>query len=54
MSFNVRSISVGVKRELYERVVVPTQTYGAKTFGIKTDERQKLGVRDMRCLQSMC
>ena len=34
--FNIDSVSLGVKRELYERVVVPTVTYGAETWGINT------------------
>ena len=29
--FNVRSVSLGVKRKLYERMVLPTVTYGAET-----------------------
>ena len=45
---------LGVKRELYERVVVPTVTYGGETWGAKMDEINKLYVMNMKYLRSMC
>ena len=36
--FIVKSVSLGVKRELYGRVVVPTVTYAAVTWSIRMDE----------------
>ena len=38
MMFNVRSISLGVKAALYERVVVPTVTFGAEMWGMRMDD----------------
>ena len=49
-----RSLNVEVKRELYERIVVPTVMYGSESWGIKVEERDKLDVAEMKCLRSMC
>ena len=49
-----RSLNVEVKRELYERIVVPTVMYGSETWGMKVEERNKLDVAEMKCLRSMC
>ena len=52
--WNSRSLTVGVKRELYERIVVPTVMYGSESWGMKVEERDKLDVAEMKCLRSMC
>ena len=39
MMFNVRSVSLGVKREVHGRVVVPTVTYGTETCGMRMDKK---------------
>ena len=49
-----RSVSLRVKRELYERIVVPTVMYGSESWGMKVEERNKLDVAEMKCLRSMC
>jgi len=49
-----RSLSVDLKRELYERIVVPTVMYGSESWGMKVEERGKLDVAEMKCLRSMC
>ena len=49
-----RSVNVRVKRELYERVVVPTIMYGSESWGLRVEEREKLDVAEMKCLRSMC
>ena len=49
-----RSVTVRVKRELYERVVVPTVMYGSESWGLKVEEREKLDVAEMKCLRSIC
>ena len=49
-----RDLGMGVKRRLYESVVVPTALYAAETWGMKTADRQRLDVLEMRCLRSMC
>ena len=48
-----RGLGMNVKRELYERVVVPTVTYGSELWGMKVSERNKLNVFEMRCLRNM-
>ena len=45
MMFNIRSAGSGVKRNLYERVVVPTLMYAAETYGLRLNERHKLDVK---------
>ena len=40
--FNVRFISLGVKRELYQRVIVPAVTYAAETCDVRMDNIKKL------------
>ena len=49
-----RGLGMDVKRALYEKVIVPTVTYGSELWGMKERERQKLNVFEMRCLRSMC
>ena len=49
-----RSVTVGVKRELYERIVVPTVMYGSESWGMRVEERNKLDVAEMNCLRNMC
>ena len=49
-----RSVTLRVKRELYERIVVPTVMYGSEAWGMKVEERDKLDVAEMKCLRSMC
>ena len=49
-----RGLEMNVKRALYEKVIVPTVTYGSELWGMKERERQRLNVFEMRCLRSMC
>ena len=49
-----KGLGMDVKRALYEKVIVPTVTYGSELWGMKERERQKLNVFEMRCLRSMC
>ena len=48
-----RGLGMGTKKVLYERVIVPTVTYGSESWGLKGRERQRLNVFEMRCLRSM-
>ena len=48
-----RGLGMNVKKVLYEKVIVPTVTYGSECWGMKVCERQKLNVFEMRCLRSM-
>ena len=34
-----RSVTLGVKRELYERIVVSTVMYGSESWGMRVEER---------------
>ena len=43
-----------VKRELFERIVVPTVMHGSESWGMKVKEREKLDVAEMKCLRTMC
>merc|ERR1712121_444092 len=49
-----RSVSLNVKKELYERIVVTTVTYGSETWDMRREERNKLDVSEMQCLRNMC
>ena len=48
-----RGLGMGVKRVLYEKVIVPTVTYGSELWGMKVSERRRLNVFEMKCLRSM-
>ena len=48
-----RSLEMNVKKVLYERVVVPTATYGSELWGMKASDRRRLNVFEMKCLRSM-
>ena len=48
-----RSLSMDAKKCLYEKVIVPTVTYGAETWSVREAERKRLDVFEMRCLRSM-
>merc|ERR1712121_55348 len=52
--WNERNVTLGVKRELYERIVVPTVMYGSETWAMRAEEKNKLDVTEMNCLRSMC
>ena len=52
--WNVRSVNVRAKRELYERLVVPTVLYGSEAWSLRVEERSKLDVMELICLRSMC
>ena len=41
------------KKCLYERVIVPTALCGAEAWGMRSDERRKVNVLEMKCLRSL-
>ena len=47
VTFSVSNVGFGRKRGLYERTDAKRVTYGAETWGLKTDERNKLDVLEM-------
>ena len=48
-----RRLGIKAKKCLYERVIVPTAFYGAETWGMRSAERRKLNVHEMKCLISL-
>ena len=52
--FTVSRLSLGAKRELCERVVVPTVMHGAETCDMRMDESHETDVSQIKCLQSSC
>ena len=45
----------GIKTQkcLYEGVIVPTQLYGSEAWGMRSAERRKVNVLEMKCLRSL-
>ena len=38
---------------LYERVIVAKKLYGAEAWGMRSAERRKVNVQEMKCLRSL-
>ena len=47
---NNRGLGIKVMKCLYERVIVPTALYGAEAWGVRSAERRKVNVFEMKCL----
>ena len=47
---NNRGLGINVKKCPYERVIVPTALYGAESWGMRSAERRKVNVLEMKCL----
>ena len=41
------------KKCLYEGVIVPTALYGAEAWGMRSAERMKVNVLEIKCLRSL-
>ena len=39
---------------MYERIVVPTATYGARAWWLNEGEKKRLNVFEMKCLRKIC
>ena len=48
-----RGLGIKAKKCLYEVVIVPTALYGAKAWGMRSAERRKVTVFEMKCLRSL-
>ena len=48
-----RGLGIKVKKRLYEGVIVPTSLYGAEACGMRSAERRKVNVLEMKCLISL-
>ena len=48
-----RGLEIKDKKCLYEGVIVPTTSYGAEACGMRSAERMKVNVLEMKCLRSL-
>ena len=48
-----RGLGIKAKKCLYEGVIVPTTLYGAEAWGMRSAERRKVNVLEMKCLRSL-
>ena len=48
-----RGSGIKGKKCPYERVIVPTALYGAEAWGMKSAERRKVNVLEMKCLRRL-
>ena len=46
-------LGIKAKKYLYEGVIVPTALYGAEVWGMRSAERRKVNVLEMKCLRSL-
>ena len=44
---------IKTKKFLYEGVIVPTALYGAEVWGMRSAERRKVNVLQMKCLRNL-
>ena len=47
-----RGLGIKAKKCLYEGVIVPTALYGAEAWDMRSAERTKVNVLEMKCLRS--
>ena len=48
-----RGLGIKAKKCLYEEVIVKTVLYGAEAWGMRSAERRKVNVLEMKCLRSL-
>ena len=48
-----RGLGIKAKKCLYEGVIVPTALYGAEAWVMRSDERRKVNILEMKCLRSL-
>ena len=48
-----KGLGIKTKKYLYQGVIVPTAVYGAEAWGIRSVERRKVNVLEMKCLRSL-
>ena len=46
-------MEINAKKCLYEGVIVPTVLYGAEAWGMRSAERRKVNVLELKCLRSL-
>ena len=47
-----RGLGIKEKKCLYKGVIAPTALYGAEAWGMRSAERRKVNVLEMKCLRS--
>ena len=48
-----RGLGLKEKKCLYEGVIVPTALYGADAWGMRSAEKRKVNVLEMKCLRNL-
>ena len=48
-----RGLVINVKKCLHEEIIVSTALYGAEGWGMRSAERRKVNVLEMKCLRSL-
>ena len=48
-----RGLGIKDKKCLYKGVIVPMALYGAEAWGMRSAERRKVNVLEMKCLRSL-
>ena len=48
-----RGLGIKAKKCLYEGIIVPTALYRAEVWGMRSAERTKVNVLEMKCLRSL-
>ena len=48
-----RGLGIKAKKCQYEGVIVPMVMYGAEAWGMRSAERRKMNVLEMKCLRSL-
>ena len=48
-----RRLGIKAKKCLYEGVIVPTASYGAEAWGVRSAERRKVNILEIKCLRSL-
>ena len=48
-----RGLGIKAKKCLYKGVIVPTVLYGAEAWGMRSAERRKVNVLEVKCLRSL-
>ena len=46
-------MGIKAKKCLYEGVIVPTALYGAEAWSMRSSERRKVNVLEIKCLRSL-
>ena len=47
-----RGLGIKAKKFLYEEIIVPTALYGAEASSMRSAERRKVNVLEMKCLRN--